>query len=329
MATVYWAGRTVVVTGGTGFIGSQFVEELLARGAEVICLFRRDNREVLAQLPVTDRLRTLRLDLLDEAGLEAAVGQEARGVDAFIHCAALTGSARFRRDHPAQILDANVRAVSNVLGCARRHGIQDVVLLGSSEIYRSPTSRPTREEDDFRAGMPYAPDGYYLSKNYGEILAESYAHEYGMSIFRPRLTSIYGPRDNFGKDTDRVVPSMFARVASGRPIEIWGDGSQTRTYMYVTDLVEATLQMVEKNKHKVLNMGTDETVTLLELAREVCAALGQPERVTFDRAKPYGRRSRTLDLGKLSEIIEFEPCSLREGLRQTAEWYRRHHMATS
>jgi nucleoside-diphosphate-sugar epimerase len=150
-----------------------------------------------------------------------------------------------------------------------------------------------------------------------------------MRIFRPRLTSIYGPRDNFEQDTDRVVPSMFARVASGRPIEIWGDGRQTRTYMYVTDLVDAILQMVEKNRHQVLNIGTAETVTLLELAREVCAALGRPERVIFDRTKSGGRRSRTLDLGKLSEIIEFEPCSLREGLRQTAEWYRRHRMPTS
>ncbi|MFD5268557.1 NAD-dependent epimerase/dehydratase family protein [Streptomyces sp. NPDC058335] len=328
METAYWAGRTVVVTGGTGFIGSQFTEGLLARGAEVVCLYRRDNRGVLAQLPGGPALRAVRLDLLDETGLEAVLAQEPGGVDAIVHCAALTGGARFRREHPAQILDANVRAVSNVLAGARRHDVQDVVLLGSSEIYLSPTDRPTLEEDDFRAGMPYALDGYYLSKNYAEILAEAYAHEYGMNIFRPRLTSIYGPRDNFEKDTDRVVPAMFARAAAGRPIEIWGDGSQTRTYMYVTDLVDATLRMVEKKKHPVLNMGTAETVTLLELAREVCAALGRPERVTFDPTKSGGRRSRTLDLGKLSEIIDFEPCGLREGLRRTVEWYHRFAVPT-
>jgi nucleoside-diphosphate-sugar epimerase len=172
--------------------------------------------------------------------------------------------------------------------------------------------------------MPYSPDGYYLSKNYTEILAEAHRNEFGMNIFLPRPTSVYGPRDNFEVDTDRVVPSMFAKVVAGQEIEIWGDGRQTRTYMYITDLVQAIFHMVEKNKYQTLNIGTSETVSVLELARLVCAALGQPERIRFNLERSGGRRSRTLDVSRLYEIIDFEPRSMREGLDATAEWYRRH-----
>ncbi|MFI2214187.1 NAD-dependent epimerase/dehydratase family protein [Streptomyces sp. NPDC020141] len=326
MAADHWSGRTVLVTGVAGFIGSHFAEGLLARGARVIGLYRRDNRKVLAQLPATDRLRTVRLDLLDEAALNEVVAAEPDGVDAVVHCAALTGNAAFRRERPATVLDANMRTVSNVLGCARRHGTADVVLLGSGEVYLSATDRPTREEDDFRTFMKYAPDGYYLSKSYAEILAETYGEEYGMRVFRPRLTSIYGPRDNFEADTDRVVPRMFARAAAGEEIEIWGDGAQTRTYLYVTDLVDATLRMVEKDVHRIVNMGTPEAVSPIALARLVCGALGRPERYVLDREKSGGRPNRTFDLAKMREIADFRPRDLREGLRLTAAWYREHRM---
>jgi nucleoside-diphosphate-sugar epimerase len=314
------------VTGGGGFIGSHFVEELLKRQAKVICLYRRDNRGVLPQLPVTDRLRTVQMDLLDEEALRGVFASVPEGVDALIHCAVVSGSAEFRRDHSALILDSNVRVVSNILNTTRLHGVPEVVLLSSSDIYLSPTAHPTHEEDDFKRRMQYAPDGYYLSKNYAEILAEAYRQEYGMNIFLPRLTSVYGPRDNFEVGTDRVVPSMFAKAVAGQDIEIWGDGSQTRTYMYVTDLVEAILQMVETNKHQIVNVGTAETVSVLQLAQMVCAALARPERVTFDLTRSGGRPSRTLDLSRLHGIVDFEPRSLLEGLRLTAEWYRTHRM---
>lgn len=326
MSAEHWAGKTVIVTGGIGFIGSHFVEELLARQANVICVYRRDNRGVLRQLPVTDRLRTVEMDLIDEAALRRVFDETPQGVDAFMHCAVISGTAEFRRDHPGTILDNNVRVVSNVLNCTRDYGVPEVVLLSSSDIYLSPTDLPTREEDDFRKLMKYVPDGYYLSKNYAEIMAEAYRQEHGMDIYLPRLTSVYGARDNFEADTDRVVPSMFAKVVAGQDIEIWGDGSQTRTYMYVTDLVRALLQMVEKKKHHLLNVGTSETVSVLRLAQMVCAALGQPERITFDLAKSGGRKSRTLDLSRLHGVIDFEPRSLEEGLRETAEWYRLHRM---
>ncbi|MDT0319795.1 NAD-dependent epimerase/dehydratase family protein [Streptomyces millisiae] len=325
MPTGRWAGKTVVVTGGSGFIGSHFVEQLLERGARVLCLYRRDNRRVLPQLPDTDRLTTLRMDLRDEAAMRRVFAEAPGGVDAVFHCAVVSGTVEARRDQAARILDDNMRAVSNILDCARRHDTPETVLLGSSDIYAaSARTDPIPEDDDFRRRMHYAPDGYYLSKCYAEILAEAYRHQHGMRIFVPRLTSVYGARDNFEPDTDRVVPSMFAKVLAGQSIEIWGDGSQTRTYMYVSDLVRGILRMVEADKHQTFNIGTTETVSVLRLAQLVSAALGEPERITFDPGRSGGRPSRTLDVSRLNSVIDFQPRSLREGLEETVRWYRRH-----
>lgn len=323
MTAQHWAGRTVMVTGGTGFIGSHFVEELLARQASVICLYRRDDRRVPSRLPATDRLWRVRVDLGDETALRHVFEWAPRGVDALVHCAAMWGGVGFRYDHPATVFEANFRPVANVLACARDHGTSEVVLLGSGEVYRSPATHPLRESDDFHAVPERTTDGYYLAKVYEEALADTYRHEHGMNVFRPRLTGIYGPRDNFEPGAARVIPTMLARAAADQEIVIWGDGSQTRTYMFVTDLVHAVLRIVEKNEHHTVNVGTPETVSLRQLAHLVCAALEKPDRITFDTGKPTGRSSRTLDLTRLDEIIDFCPRTLRQGLAQTADWYRR------
>jgi nucleoside-diphosphate-sugar epimerase len=321
MSEQHWAGKTVVVTGGVGFIGSHFVEELSARRADVIRLYRSDTGRS-SRPPATHRSTDISLDLCDEVALRRVFEKAPRGVDAVIHCAAMWGSAGFRYEHPATVFEANFRPVANVLKCAQEHGTSEIVLLGSGEVYRSPSTRPLGEEHDFGAFVEPTPDGYYLAKVYEEILADTYRHEHGMNVFRPRLTGIYGPRDNFAPSANRVIPTMLARAAADREIVIWGDGSQTRTYMFVTDLVHAVLQMIEKNKHHIVNVGTPETVSMRELAHLACAALGKPDRITFDTEKPSGRSSRTLDLTRLDTIIDFRPRGLREGLQQTADWYR-------
>ena len=317
LSTQHWIGKTVVVTGGTGFIGSHFVEELLARHAYVICLHRNSPPGSAG----AGRLWNIRVDLNDEAALRRVFDGAPRGVDAVIHCAAMWGSAGFRYKHPATVFEANFRPVANVLKCAQEHGVTQVVLLGSGEVYRSQETRPLREED-FQPDARHATDGYYLAKTYEEMLAGTYRHEYGMNVFLPRLTGIYGPRDNFAPGADRVIPAMLARAAADQEIVIWGDGGQTRTYMYVTDLVQAVLQLVEKDKHHTVNVGTAEAVSLRHLAHLICAALHKPDRIAFDTGKPVGRSSRTLDLTRLDGIIDFRPRDLRQGLRQTADWYR-------
>jgi nucleoside-diphosphate-sugar epimerase len=323
----HWSGQTVVVTGGLGFIGSHFVEQLLDRDANVVCLYRAERPEVLAELPGTGRLRLVQMDLTDYRELGALFKYVAPRLHTVVHCAALNGNLEFKINNAAEIMDTNVRMTSNILSWARAYDTKDVVLLSSAEIYSAPPTYPVREEDDHQRHLEFSSNGYRMSKTYAEVLAELHRRQFGMNIFMPRPVNVYGPRDNFHDATKPVIPSILTRAAAGEEIEIWGDGSQTRSFVHVSDLVRVVLRMVEVNKHQTLNISTTDSVSIVELVRLVSQALDQPERYRLDPGKPSGAAARTLDLTRLHEIIDFEPRSFHQGLRETVQWYRRRQNA--
>ncbi|WP_329192186.1 NAD-dependent epimerase/dehydratase family protein [Streptomyces sp. NBC_01435] len=323
MSEKHWAGKTIVVTGGLGFIGSHFVERLLEYGANVACIHRGPKPEVLKDFLPADHLRLLSLDLLDYAGLSAAIRSVTPRVDMIVHCAALYGNAEFKKRNPATILDANMRMASNVLEVARAHEIGDVVMMGSAEMYSELAPSPAREDDDYRRFPVPTQNGYALAKIYTEMLADVCRTQYGMRIFVPRPTNVYGPRDDFDACVSRVVPRLMNRIARGEDIEIWGDGSQTRTFIHAGDVVRTTLRMVELNRHHTLNIGTREEISILALARMLSSAFGGPECIRLVPEMPIGPGARTLDVSRMDELIDFEPTTLRDGLEETVRWYRR------
>ncbi|MGW2955754.1 NAD-dependent epimerase/dehydratase family protein [Streptomyces eurythermus] len=326
MTSGHWAGRTVLVTGALGFIGSHFVERLATEGATVIGLHRSDRPVIRKELTALagDRLRLARVDLGDEHETRAAFRYLAPHIDAVLHCAALDGNARFKREHSAEILDANVRTTAHLLNCAREFEVDNVLLLSSSEVYCVPRSAPASEDEDVRRSPQYTENGYVLSKIFGEILADHHQRQFATRVFRIRPGNVYGPRDSAAGAHNRVIPSMVARAASGREIEIWGDGSQTRSFIHVSDLVRCALRVVETGKYDVVNVGSAEEVSILELARLVAAALDVPSRVRTEPGRPAGAAVRRLDLTRMREVIDSEPRPLREGLRDTVRWYRDH-----
>ncbi|MEU0008752.1 SDR family NAD(P)-dependent oxidoreductase [Streptomyces sp. NPDC006314] len=324
MAGENWAGRTVLVTGGLGFIGSHFVEELLGLGARVLCVYRRERPETLAELPVSERLTALRADVLDERALRDAAGTAER-LDMIVNCATLDGNMQFLLQESGRMLDENIRITSNVLNLARDRGVADVVLISSAEIYSYEDTRPVREEDDHRRHMEFSPNGYRMSKMFTEVLADLYRKQFGMKIYTPRPTNVYGPRDDFATTTNHVIPNMLMRLAAGQDVEIWGDGSQLRTFIHVQDLVRAVLCMVRSGEHETLNIGTPESISIRDLAFLVAEAAGQEQdRIRFAPDKPIGAARRALDLEKFHSVVDFTPRSLKDGLRDTAQWYRKH-----
>jgi dTDP-4-dehydro-6-deoxy-alpha-D-gulose 4-ketoreductase len=324
----YWAGKTVLVTGGMGFIGSHFVEELLARDARVVCAYRRPRDDLAEWLPVSSRLRMLQFDLLDQRELEAVFRYAEPRLDAVIQCAAIDGNAAFKASNPAHIMDANLRITSNVLNCARKCAVPDVVLLSSAEVYLGQCDGLIREQDDQHGNIRHCGNGYLLSKVFTEILAELYREQFGMCIYLPRLTNIYGERDDFTGAASRVIPRLITGIASGQEVEIWGDGSQTRTFIHVLDVVRTTLCMVETSAYQTFNIGTSEAISMLELARLVAEALGERPLIRLIPDKPAGPSSRELDLTLMSKVIDFTPARLRDGLREVATWYLRQKLNT-
>ncbi|MEU3906545.1 SDR family NAD(P)-dependent oxidoreductase [Streptomyces goshikiensis] len=319
-----WAGRTVLVTGALGFIGSHFVRQLDARGAEVLALYRSERLEVQAELAALSRVRLVRTELRDESDVRGAFKYLAPSIDTVVHCAAMDGNAQFKLERSAEILDSNQRTISNLLNCVRDFGVGEVVVMSSSELYSASPTVAAREEDDFRRSMRYTDNGYVLSKTYGEILARLHREQFGTNVFLVRPGNVYGPGDGFDRSRGRVIPSMLAKADAGEEIEIWGDGSQTRSFVHVADLVRASLRLLETGKYPEMNVAGAEQVSILELARMVMAVLGRPERIRLDPSRPVGAPSRLLDLSRMSEVIDFDPQPLRAGLEETARWYRLH-----
>lgn len=321
-----WAGRTVVVTGGLGFIGSHFVEELATRGAEVICLHRSRNEEMIRALPEAGRIRVVQLDLSEAAALSALFRRTTAQIDAVFHCAAMDGSAQFKLRHSAEILEANTRMNLNVLSAARDYRVNTVVLLSSAEV-RSMLSDGDYSDKPILASLPRS--GYVLSKIFTELSADLFREQFGMNIIAVRPTNVYGPRDSLGR-ADRVIPSMLLKAVSGQKIEIWGNGTQTRDFIYVTDLVRATLQMAATSKYTTFNVGNGDSVSILELGRTLFSLLGLPERIQLHPAKPTGVAAEPADLSRLREVIDFTPLTLREGLERMIRCYQaEHHTADS
>ncbi|MFI5980674.1 NAD-dependent epimerase/dehydratase family protein [Streptomyces sp. NPDC051555] len=322
MAPDYWADRTVMVTGGLGFVGSHVVEELLGRGARVLCLYRSDKPDVRAELPATEALSTVCVDILDYEALLAAA-ETVPHIDAVINCATLDGNMAFLLEHSGRMFDENVRMVSNVLQLARHCKMQDVVLISSAEIYSYESEKPMREEDDHRRHMEFSPNGYRMSKMFTEVAADLHREQFGMRIYTPRPTNVYGPRDDFGTTTNHVIPNMLMKLASGEDVEIWGDGSQTRTFIHVNDLVRAILCMVQSAEHKTLNIGTPESISIRDLAHLLAAATGRTNGVRFDLDKPVGAARRALDLERFHSVVDFTPRSLKSGIADTVQWYQK------
>ncbi len=316
MKKEFWIGKKVLVTGADGFVGSHFVEQLSALGADVVGTALR--KEAVDR-PVADMANIEEVDILNLDRFRDLCKNH--GTEMILHCAALDGNADFKMKNSARILDENMRMVSNVLNVAKDLGILDAMIMSSAEIYSPQVQSPIVEEDDHQKFFQYSENGYVLSKIFAEVLAKLYAKQFGMRVFLPRPTNIYGPRDKFDDSSNRVIPSMIRKAVNGERIEIWGDGSQVRGFIYVTDLVRSILGMIGAGKYMTLNIATEESISILDLAKLVSKIVGAEPDIYLDFEKPGGMRERVLDAKKIKGIIDFQQLTLEEGLRNTLEWY--------
>lgn len=319
MNSDHWKGKTVVVSGGLGFIGSHFVEELALLGASVVCIYHKQPKD----LPeYNGDVSYVQADLTSYGQLEAICDDNNSEIDTFIHCAALDGNTQFKLDNAAEILDVNNRFTSNVLKLCKEKQVKNIALLSSAEIYSSDMYGLIAEEDDYHKHIGFTDNGYVLSKTFSEILAEFYSKQYGMRIYTPRPTNVYGPRDSFDATTNRVIPAMIRKVSNGDKIDIWGDGKQTRSFIYVKDLVHATLTAIDKNITGPINMATKDQVSILDLASYISKEYDAENLINLDKTKPTGVKSRLLDVSRMYDIVDFQPLSIQEGLSKTIAWYK-------
>ncbi len=310
-------GRSVLVTGGAGFVGGGVVRRLVGAGARVTVLddlFTGRAETVPAEVrfvegSVTDQ------DLVDRLVAEAEL---------VFHMAArnIIASTKNPRDDFA----VNIGGTLNVLMAARASGTQRVVYTGSTSVYGNPRTIPNNEDDTIVPLSPYA-----VSKLGGEHYCLAFAESYGSPVAIVRYSNVYGEGQRPDNPYCGVVSKFFASAYEGRPLQVHGDGEQTRDFTYVDDAVDATLLagIAPRAEGEVFNVGTGIETSVNELGRRIGAAVGrQVEIEHIDRRDIDNIRRRVVNIEKARRMLRWAPqVGLDRGLELTARWLERSGMA--
>lgn len=317
----FWAGRRVAVPGGSGFVGSHLVEVLVQEGARVTVSSRRKSPRFLTE--VQSDLRLLTGDLGDaDFCKEVVAGQEI-----VMHLAATVGGIQYNRVHHASLFHRNLLPFLGVLEAARRAGVDRFLVTSSACVYPRHARVPTPEEDGVRGEPEPSNGGYGWAKRMQEYLGGAAMKEFGFPVAIARPYNAYGPRDDFSPATSHVIPALIHKVLSGQnPLEIWGSGHQTRTFLYVKDFVQGLMLCTERYAEgDPVNIGTDQETSIHDLLKMILEITGRKPEIRFDTTQPEGQPRRACDTSKMRRVLGWEPgTDLREGLVDTVRWYEEH-----
>jgi nucleoside-diphosphate-sugar epimerase len=305
----------VLVTGGAGFIGSHIVEELLQRGHAVRVLddFSTGRRANLQAFH--GDLEILEGDLRDPSRVNAAV----QGVEWIFHHAAFISVPESLRD-PQTCFAINVAGTVTLLEAARKAGVKKVVLASSSAVYGDTQEIPTPEDTALRPLSPYA-----VSKHVNEHYARFYTHTFNLPVASLRYYNVYGPRQQPDSPYAAAIPIFLNRLLSSQPITVFGDGKQTRDFIFVKDIVRANLLAAESpdSAGEVFNICSGRQLRLLELLEELDELAPQQFEVRFTAPRPGDILHSTGKPDRARKVLGFQAeTSLSEGLAQTWAWMK-------
>jgi GDP-L-fucose synthase len=305
----------IVVTGGAGFLGAAVIDELQRRGAGEIIV-----------------PRSSRYDLTD-ADQTRALFADAKP-DLVLHLAARVGGIGANRRQPGTFFRDNMAMGLHVLEEARRARTDKVVIAGTICAYPKFAPVPFRE-DDLWNGYPEETNAPYgVAKKALLVMAQAYRQEFGSNFVMVFPVNLYGPRDNFDLEDSHVIPAMIrkfidADLAGKERVDLWGDGSPTREFLYVEDAARGIVDAAQRyDDPDPVNLGAGFEITMRDLALKIAAATGYQGEVRWDASRPNGQPRRMLDVSRAKERFGFTATtSLDEGLAKTIAWYREHREA--
>ncbi len=319
----FYKGKKVLVTGGGGFIGSHVVEMLVERGAKITVPVRTRGKTDFLKDSL-DHISIVEADLRDRSRVDEIM----RGQEIVLNLAAAKGGGiAHSMKHHGSLFRDNVEPFIQVIDSARAAEVERFLVVSSACVYSREASNHALESEGF-LGVPEAANaGYGWSKRVEEYMGQAYAEEFGMKIAIARTYNGYGPRDDFFAEYQHVIPGLIKRIFQGEdPLMVWGTGTQTRSFVYATDFARGILDTCEKYAvADPLNIGSDEEISIGDLARLLIELSGKDVKVEFDTTKPDGPVRRSPDTSKAFEKIGFRAeVPLREGLQKTIEWYKTH-----
>ncbi|NCO56872.1 MAG: epimerase [Nitrospirae bacterium CG18_big_fil_WC_8_21_14_2_50_70_55] len=311
--------KTLFITGGAGFIGSTLIERLLARGDRVVCLDDFDDfydpaikRRNVKNALTSDRYRLVEGDICDLPLLQRLFAEEQ--VDVVVHIAARAG-VRPSIVEPLLYQKVNVEGSNNLFEVARAHAVPNFVFTSSSSVYGENEKVPFAEADP--VNYPISP--YAATKRAGELIAHTYHHLFGLNITCLRPFTVYGPRQR----PEMAIHLFLRAILDGRPIKMFGDGTSSRDYTYVDDLVDGFLGAIDRPLgYEIINLGEHEVTTLKELIDMIGAAVGKRPIIEQLPMQPGDVPRTYADVSKAKRLLGYQPkVSMQEGIRRFVEWY--------
>ncbi|HTH59783.1 MAG TPA: GDP-L-fucose synthase [Paraburkholderia sp.] len=294
----------IYIAGHRGMVGSALMRALEAHG--YWNLVTRTHAE---------------LDLTDQAAVDAFF--ESEHIDAVLLAAARVGGILVNSTQPAQFAYENLAIETNVIGAAYRAGIERLVFFGSSCIYPRECPQPISESYLLTSPLETTNEAYAIAKIAGLKLCEAYNRQYGTHFVSLMPTNMYGPNDNYDLNSSHVLPALIrkaheARVSGARTLTVWGSGAPRREFMYVDDLADATIFVLEHDIGEGLyNVGVGEDITIRELAERICEVVGFDGELVFDATKPDGTPRKLLDVSRLGGLGWHAQVGLADGLQRT------------
>ena len=298
----------IFVAGHRGMVGSAVVRALEKKGGV----------EVLTRTRVE-------LDLTDAGAVAKWFKKEKP--DQVIDAAARVGGILENAKRPVEFLLDNLRMQNNLMESAFGTGCKKFLFLGSSCIYPKHAEQPIREDSLLSGPLEPTNDAYALAKIAGVRLAQAYRDEYGKSAISAMPTNLYGPGDNFDPESSHALPGMMtkfhqAKVRGEKEVVLWGTGSPRREWLYVEDLAEGLLMLLEHyDGREIVNLGVGEDSTILELAENVKRVVGFGGKIRWDTSKPDGTPRKLLDVTKIRGMGWKPKVSMEEGIGLAYEWF--------
>ena len=295
---------SIFVAGHRGMVGSAIVRRLNALGFEQIV--KRTHAE---------------LDLLDQRAVNEFLASQP--LDYIFIAAAKVGGIQANNQYRADFIYQNLMIEANLIHGAHMNGVQRLMLLGSSCIYPRDCPQPIREDYLLTGLLEPTNEPYAIAKIAGIKLCESYNRQHGRQYISAMPTNLYGPNDNHDLATSHVLPALIRKVHEAKArgdheVVVWGTGTPRREFLYVDDLADAVVHLMETGYDgPLVNIGTGEDVTIRELAETVMQAIGFEGRIVFDSSKPDGTPQKLLDVSRIAALGWRARTGLREGIMRS------------
>ena len=312
MATIDLSEKTILVTGGAGFLGRQVVEQLCMAGAQ---------KEKIT-VP-----RSRDYDLRSMEACQQVVQQQ----NIVIHLAAHVGGIGLNREKPAELFYDNLMMGAQLIHAAYQAGVQKFVCIGTICAYPKFTPVPFKE-DDLWNGYPEETNAPYgVAKKALLVQLQAYRQQYGFNGIYLLPVNLYGPEDNFDPRSSHVIPALIRKVHEAQQkgetkISVWGDGSPTREFLYSTDAARGIVMGTQYyNDPEPVNLGTGEEISIRNLIELICDLMKFEGEIVWETDKPNGQPRRCLDIERAEQAFGFtSDVGFKEGLLNTIDWYRKH-----